>query len=458
VVRVAAVGAGLALVMAGCGGKSEKPKAAAGNNQSQCDELVKAPSTKALAAPAAARSAQTGRTTDVRARAIPAAMPRKALATTTITFVAAIYNPTTEGYWKRLVEAFEAQHPDVKVKVQMLDWQNINQQVSTMVSTKQYPDVLNLDSFSTYAANDLLYPAAEIASPEVQADFIESFAKDGIHNGTQYGMPFIGSTRAFFYNKDILAKAGVAAPPKTWAELVDAAKKIKAAGYIGYGLPLGAEDAHGEFSMWMWGNGGDWKTGDAFTIDSPQNIQTMQFLNCLANVYEVTEPNPGKTVRKEVFEQFGQGKIGMVTGASFLPTVLKGAKSTVQYGVSTVPTHGHDPVTLGVQDYLMAFKKAGNKEAVSKFVNFFYQQDNYVRFCDEEGFLPVTLSGVDALKADADFAPFLDLLVNARFYPQTDPKWTNTVAALKNQLGTAVQPGGDPAKVLKGIQATATGG
>jgi multiple sugar transport system substrate-binding protein len=452
------VGAGLALVMAGCGGKSEKPKAAAGNNESQCDELVKAPSAKALAAPLAARGARTSPATDVRARAVPAALPRKALATTTITFVAAIYNPTTEGYWKRLVEAFEVQHPDVKVKVQMLDWQNINQQVSTMVSTKQYPDVLNLDSFSTYAANDLLYPATEIASPDVQADFIESFAKDGIHNGTQYGMPFIGSTRAFFYNKDILTKAGVAAPPKTWSELVDAAKKITAAGYVGYGLPLGAEDAHGEFSMWMWGNGGDWKTGDKFAIDSPQNIQTMQFLSCLANVYKVTEPNPGKTVRKEVFEQFGQGNIGMVTGASFLPTVLKGAKSTVQYGVSTVPTHGHDPVTLGVQDYLMAFKKDGNKEAVSKFVNFFYQRDNYVRFCDEEGFLPVTLSGVESLKADPDFAPFLDLLVNARFYPQTDPKWTNTVAALKNQLGTAVQPGGDPAKVLKGIQATATGG
>lgn len=240
-------------------------------------------------------------------------------ATKTITFVAAIYTDNTQKYWTKLVQDFNKQHPDITVKVQMVDWTNIGQQVNTMVSTKQYPDVLNIDSFSAYATNDLLYKADDLVAPEVLADFIPSFKKDGVLKGEQYGMPFIGSTRALFYNKDIFAKAGVSGPPKTWDEHLAAAQKIKAAGYIGYGLPLGAEDAQGEFTMWMWGNGGDWKTGDSYSINSPANIETMTFLNALANTHKVTETHPGKTVRGDVFKQFSEGKIGMITGAGTGP-------------------------------------------------------------------------------------------------------------------------------------------
>jgi multiple sugar transport system substrate-binding protein len=207
--------------------------------------------------------------------------------------------------------------------------------------------------------------------------------------------------------------------------------------------------------MWMWGNGGGWKTGDKYSVDSKENVTTMTFLSCLANTYKVTEPHPGKTIRGDVFQQFSQGKIGMITGASFLPTLLEQWKSTVPYGVSTVPTRGHEPTTLGVQDYLMAFKKPGNKDAVSRFLDFFYQRDNYLRFLTEEGFLPTTVSGIAALKTNPDFAPFLDLLGEARFYPQTDPAWTKMVGALKNQLGTAVEPGGSPERVLGELQRTA---
>lgn len=447
------------MVIAGCGGEPEETAAGA-DTEAACDELVESESGEALgAAPVAQGPARSsGEATDVHARAVPAAAPIvQAKKATTITFVAAIYNPTTQQYWTDLVAAFEEENPDITVKVQMIDWNNIGQQVATMVSTQQYPDVLNIDSFSAYAEQDLLYPTSEVVSQDVIDDFIPSFKEDGVLNGEHYGLSFIGSTRAFFYNKTILEDAGVSDPPTTWAEFVDAAKKVKESGKTGYGLPLGAEDAHGEFSMWMWGNGGDWMTDGEYTIDSDENVQTMSFLNCLANVYEVTEPNPGKTTRSEVFEQFGQGEIGMVTGASFLPTVLKGANSTIDYGVSTVPTHGADPSTLGVQDYLMAFKKDGNKEAVSKFLNFFYEEENYLRFCKDEGFLPVTESGIEALKDDPDFAPFLDLLGDARFYPQTDPAWTKTVGALKNGLGTAVQ-GEDPADVLGTLQETAAAG
>ena len=49
-------------------------------------------------------------------------------------------------------------------------------------------------------------------------------------------------------------------------------------GTIGYALPLGPEEAQAEWAIWMWNNGGDWKKGDRWAINSDQNVQTLQFL------------------------------------------------------------------------------------------------------------------------------------------------------------------------------------
>src|SRR6266508_237508 len=132
----------------------------------------------------------------------------------------------------------------------------------TMVQTRQMPDVLNIDDWVAYANQGLLYPARDVLDPQVQSDFLPSFTKNGELNGTQYGIPFIASVRALGYNQKLLSEAGGQSPPKTWQELEQTAQKAKAKGIIGYGLPLGSEEAQAEFSLFMWGNGGDWKQGD----------------------------------------------------------------------------------------------------------------------------------------------------------------------------------------------------
>ena len=151
----------------------------------------------------------------------------------------------------------------VKVDLQVVDWNAIDQQVSTMIQNNQPPDVLNLNSFSSYAKDGLLYPADEVLSPRTREDFLDAFARGGKYQGKLYGFPILASARAFFYNKDLSPRPGIAGPPKTWDEFVAAARKIQAlgGGVIGYALPLGPEEAQAEWSIWMWNNGGDWKSG-----------------------------------------------------------------------------------------------------------------------------------------------------------------------------------------------------
>jgi len=317
--------------------------------------------------------------------------------------------------------------------------------------------VLNLNSFSSYARDGLLYAAEDVLSPATRDDFIEAFARGGQFQGKLYGFPILSSARAFFCNRDLFAKAGIAAPPKTWDDFLQAAKKIQAlgGGVIGYALPLGPEEAQGEWSIWMWNGGGDWKSGDTWTIDSDANVRTLTFLADLANKHRVTQVNPGKTNRTDgAFQLFKDGKVGMVMGFSPLGKQLD-AEGKVKYGVAAMPTTLTKPATLGVSDYLMAFRKKDNREAVKKFLDLYYQPDTITRWITAEGFLPVTKSGIERMRGNAALTPYLDALPNARLVPTTDPAWDRVKLDVQQNIGLAVQPGGNPKQVLDQLQRNA---
>ena len=363
----------------------------------------------------------------------------------------------TRPFWQSLAETYTKQ-TGVKVDLQVIDWNSIDQQVSTMLQNNQPPDVLNLNAFASYAKDGLLYPAEDILSPKTKADFLDAFTRGGEFRGKLYGFPILSSARAFFYNRALLARAGLAGPPGTWDEFLQAARKIQAlgGGTIGYALPLGPEEAQAEWSIWMWNNGGDWKSGEAWAINSDRNVQTLSFLADLANKHKVTQVNPGKTNRTDgAFQLFKDGKVGMVMGFSPLAAQLD-AEGKVDYGIGLMPSNTGASVTLGVEDYLMAFKKKGNQESVKKFLDLYYQPENITRWITAEGFLPVTKSGLRQMSGNPKLRPYLDALPNARLAPTTDPAWDKVKLDVQQNIGLAVQPGGNPKLVLDQLQKNAT--
>src|SRR5262249_4833212 len=362
----------------------------------------------------------------------------------------------TRPFWQALSDQYTKQ-TGIKVELQVIDWNSIDQQVTTMIQNNQPPDILNLNSFSSYAKDGLLYSGDEVLSPKTREDFIDAFARGGEYKGKLFGFPILASARAFFYNKALFTKAGLASPPKTWDEFLQAAQKIQALGdgVVGYALPLGPEEAHAEWEVWMWNNGGDWKSGDQWTINSDKNVQTLSFLAGLANVHKVTQVNPGKTNRTDgAFQLFKDAKVGMVMGFSPLAAQLD-AEHKVNYGVTQMPTNVGTPVTLGVEDYLMAFKKKGNQEAVRQFLDLYYQPEQITRWITAEGFLPVTKTGLQKMSGDEKLKPYLDALPSARLAPTTDPTWDKIKLDVQQNIGAAVQPGGDPKQVLDQLQKNA---
>ncbi len=379
---------------------------------------------------------------------------------TEINLLVPSYDDATQGLWDDVIAGFEDKYPDYSVNLEVESWDNLNDVVTTKIQADQAPDIMNGGPFAGFAADGLLYPIEEVVSADTLADFQGSFVTASSVDGVQFGAPLIASARALFVNTDLLAQAGVAEAPKTWDELLDAAKKISAlgGGIAGYGMPLGSEEAQAETAMWFFGAGGTYGDESKITIDGvPENLEAAEFMQRMITE-GATQADAGATDRSPLMDIFVQGLIGMQVGLP--PTVGQIAEGNpdLHYEIVGMPTPDGSDVSLGVADHLMAFKNDDKKkEAITAFLDYFYTADVYIPWVEAEGFLPTTKSGAAALNDNASLKPFLDLLPSAQFYPSTNPKWDATNAAFKSLMGQIAQ-GKAPADVLAEIQAAADAG
>ncbi|MEU9570191.1 extracellular solute-binding protein [Streptomyces massasporeus] len=381
----------------------------------------------------------------------------------TLKLVAADYGDSaansSKKYWDKLVEEYEADHPDVKIDVSVYSWNDVDRKVREMVAAGDPPDMAQIGAYADYAAQDQLYKADELLSIRTQADFVGQLASAGQVNGVQYGLPFAASTRVLFYNKSLFAKAGIT-PPGSWDDLAADAEALKAKGVkYPYALPLGPEEAQAETMQWMLSGGGGYTDGvDSYGIDSPENIDTFSWLKEDLVGKDLTGPvAPGELNRAAAFAAFAKGQVGMLNGH---PSLMKiAAKNGVKYGMVPTPgKEGQSRSTLGVTDWMTAFRKNGHRDQVGEFLDFVYSEKNVLAFSREYDLLPVTSSASGTMAAsdeDRHLRPFLDELLASELYPVGKTSWADVASQVKQQIGKAVAPGGSPTGVLGHLQAGA---
>ena len=387
----------------------------------------------------------------------------------TLKLVAADYGDSaansSQKYWDKLAKAYESQHSGVKVEVSVYSWNDVDRKVKEMVDAGHAPDMAQIGAYADYAAAGKLYQASDLLSIRTQADFLSQLADAGEWNHTQYGIPFAASTRVLFYNKTLFAKAGIA-PPTTWDELAADAKALKDKGVkYPFALPLGPEEAQAETMQWLLsgGSGGSGYTDDigTYTIDSAQNVQTFGWLKDDLVDKGLTGPvAPGKLNRAAAFAAFADGQVGMLNGH---PTLIQqAAKKGVKFGMVPMPGRtGKAKAAMGVADWMMGFRQNGHARQIGDFLDFAYSEKNVLAFSREYGLLPVTGSASNTMSAsdsapDKDLHAFLDQLPTSQLYPVGKTSWAAVSAAVKNDIGQAVGPGGSPSGVLTRLQATAT--
>ncbi|MGN5631351.1 extracellular solute-binding protein [Streptomyces sp. AC154] len=134
------------------------------------------------------------------------------------------------GWTKTVTDEFEKK-TKAKLKIEVQEWNGIQQKVTTALSESNPPDVLEIGNTQTpaYAKTGGLAELADVKK-EIGGDWPDSINAPSVFEGKQYALPWYFGNRVVMYNKKVFKDAGITETPKTRADLFKAFDAIKKKG------------------------------------------------------------------------------------------------------------------------------------------------------------------------------------------------------------------------------------
>lgn len=382
--------------------------------------------------------------------------------------VVGYYSAATQGIFEGMAKDFNAAHPDADVKVEVVEWDNLQQRLTTDIAGGTAPDIAMIGTrwLVDFVKNDIAEPLDSYLTPDVKARFLENLMAPSTINGKLYGLPVAASARAMYYNKELLAKASIKDPPENWDTLVAHAKKIKALGTTGirtlsiwqdgseilgennniYGFALqGKEietDAYWYYSLWT--HGGELIEGGKSGVASAGAIEALALYRSLID-QGLTEPDPTGYNRQDIERLFKQGRIGIILTGPWLRRQMKTDAPDLKFGIAPIPA-GSTKATYGVTDDLMVLKSSQQKKLAWQFLTETAFAPKWrIEFTTKEGFLPVTKVEAEQpqFTNDSQLKAFTEMLPYAHFAPPV-PNWEQmadaTIRALQKVYTGEAKP------------------
>ena len=140
----------------------------------------------------------------------------------------------SEADVRAMTAAFTAGNPDVKVNLEFVPYEGLHDKTLLAQGSGAGYDVVLFDVIwpAEFATNKVLVDISDKITPEMKAGILPGAWTTVEFDARRYGMPWILDTKYLFYNKDILERAGISAPPTTWEELAEQARIIKDKGLL----------------------------------------------------------------------------------------------------------------------------------------------------------------------------------------------------------------------------------
>jgi multiple sugar transport system substrate-binding protein len=365
-----------------------------------------------------------------------AALPARA---DTVRMTVSYYSANTGPYFEKMAADFHAANPSIEVKIEVVNWANLLQKLQTDISGGANPDlsIIGTRWLPDFVKDGIAEPLDQYITPEMHARFIQPFLKPGQLNGKTYGLPIAASSRAMYYNKDMLAKAGFPDGPATWDDVAAAAEKIKADGNFAFGIQARGIEVDVYYYYALWAYGGDVVGPDnKAAFASPAGVQALTLYKSLID-RGLTEPGVTGYNAQDIQALFKQGRLGMVMTSPILIGQITREAPNLNYGIAPIPK-GTVSSTYAVTDSVVMFANSKVKPSAWKFLDFLFTPGPRVAFTKGESFLPTTIEEAkdpyfttnDKLKV------FVGLLPSAHFAP-TVTGWEDTAKAVTDALQAA---------------------
>jgi N,N'-diacetylchitobiose transport system substrate-binding protein len=250
-------------------------------------------------------------------------------------------NQPKEKVVASVVEAFEKAHDDTEVTVEYIPVETRAQRVKAAFNDPgSAPDVIeygNTDTAGYVRDGGLLDVTREFTAWSEAADTDPTARRSVTVDGKVYGAPLFVGVRALYYRTDVFAELGLEVP-RSQAELITTAKKIRAARPDLYGLAVGGAYTYGALPF-VWAHGGDLATGKegAYTaaIDSAAARKGIEAYRSLFGDDNCPAATCAGWTGNDTVTAFAAGKAGMAIGGDFSRAAVQAGK--VEFGVVPLP-------------------------------------------------------------------------------------------------------------------------
>lgn len=282
----------------------------------------------------------------------------------------AFWNGFTGGdgpYMRKLVQQFNAEHPNIKVSMTTMQWADYYKKVPTAVLAGQGPNVgiAHQHQLATLAARRAILPLDDVAGDLKlsQTDFIPAIWQAGLYKGSRYGIPLDVHCLASYWNTDLTGKAGVTDPS---AGFEQALAKLTAGGvHQPFWMP-NQWPAHMIFLSLLWQNGGQPFTDDTSraAFDSDQGVQALSWM-----VEQISKGYSPKNVAQDTqYNAFKTARNAITWDGIWQINDLKTTAPSLHWTMGFLPTIGQTAAAWadGHNFVLMRQSSDDNKLAASK--------------------------------------------------------------------------------------------
>lgn len=304
--------------------------------------------------------------------------------------------------WRQVLDGYEAKNPDVKVAIETggNTSEAQAQYLNTVMSAKDSTlDVLMLDVIrpAQYAAAGWTVPFNDVLGEPDEAlkSYLPAYAAANDVEGKVVALPAFADSMFLYYRTDLLEKHGIE-PPKTWPELVEAAKKVMAAendpnlqGISFQGKAI--EGAVCTFLLPYWSQGKEFTENGKLTFDRDAAVASLALWKGLVDD-GVAKANIAEVATDDTRKEFLAGNVLFGINWSYAWRSFDADDSPVKgkVGVAKIPAMagGENTTCLGGWEWgVSAYSQ--NVEAAQKLVEYLSSPETSAHMAIHGALLPV---------------------------------------------------------------------
>ncbi len=220
------------------------------------------------------------------------------------------------SYMNKVIENFEAQNPDIKIKWIDVPFSEGEKRTLASVLSDTPPDLINLnpDFSALLAQRGALYEIDEQYTKQFNKSIINSLKYDG----KLYSLPWYATSAVTIYNKDLLSKANM---PETYEDIAKIAPAIKSKTGAYVMLPNITENDTMLRILNKYG----------ITIENINSEEAVEVFNLFKNLYEngfIPKESITQTHREALEKYMAEKIVFFQAGANFLTMIKENAPST----------------------------------------------------------------------------------------------------------------------------------